>query len=345
VSGGVSTGTVLNSTSKDDPCRPQPSDCVYFDENSEGEFSQSIPHLAGEVRQVAAFNIPEDDYIVLQQAAGSGEGDYFEDVVINGCTMVLNACTNRIQIPFPGTFRLRYVGEVGTAFVVCETADCCEAELFPRQTMNNCPQFPSSFEIMRSLALQDYKKQPHGLGACIASCDDLEDFRVEALAHTDQAIAALPAPTVYVDTAGDDLPSGSVILTPDDLMTFEGALPTYVGLDGEPLPSGTCLVTCGQFNALELSVNILASSVPDALNVAGTTLQLLADGNIISTAELPSGGGSGITDVVNTDGLLDVSVSGGVVTANVNQTALKALINSCIADIFTLTGTKLDIDV
>lgn len=124
---GVTTGVAVSSGTS--PCDLPPDPCVYFDADSLELCSK--PFLVEEPWQVLAYDLPAGDEVILQQVSGSNDGDFFADVVVNGTAWKLDANNNRMMIPFAGRFRLRYVGTLGQATVVCEPSNCCIGPMFP----------------------------------------------------------------------------------------------------------------------------------------------------------------------------------------------------------------------
>lgn len=130
----VSTGTVLSGSSSGGVCEERPDNCVFFDTESAELCSHTfdVNETTGPT-QAMAFDLPADDVVYLQQVYGDGEGSFFQDVLVNGTKVRLDAENNRVLIPFAGRFRWRYEGTLGQATVVCEPTDCCLAPLFPQQ--------------------------------------------------------------------------------------------------------------------------------------------------------------------------------------------------------------------
>lgn len=143
MAGGVDTGVSVSGTSS--PCEERPDPCVFFDGNSEDTCSH--PFDVDEPHQVLAYDLPAGDVVVLQQVSGANDGEHFEDVRVAGQLLMLDDNNNRILIPYKGRFRLRYVGTLGQATVVCEPSDCCFGPLFPQQTRVQTEQINDAFGV------------------------------------------------------------------------------------------------------------------------------------------------------------------------------------------------------
>lgn len=156
----ITTGVVI--AGKGSPCEDLLSPCVYFTPDSVDNLSHVF--TVNEPWQVLGFNMAPEDRVVVQQASGSNEGDFFSDVLVNGQLLTLDSVNNRMLIPYVGRFRLRYDGELGSATVVCEPSSCCMAPLFPpRAGANtkilvtntfNVGQFEAELESNDPLAVQ-----------------------------------------------------------------------------------------------------------------------------------------------------------------------------------------------
>lgn len=138
---GVVTGVPVTGSSSicDEPIDP----CVYFD--AESTEPCSAVFTVEEPWQVVVYNLPPGDEVILQQVSGGNEGEFFADVAVNGQGYKLDANNNRMMVPFAGRFRLRYVGTLGTATVLCEPSNCCIGPMFPAQDQTGAIQVNDAF--------------------------------------------------------------------------------------------------------------------------------------------------------------------------------------------------------
>lgn len=293
-------------------CDPIPDPCVKFDLNS--DVDTSAVFTVTEPMEMLAFGLEHPDYVELEQVWGPNEGTHFEAVTVGGQCFRLSPCSNRLLIPFAGRFRLRYVGDVGNATVVCNPTDCCFATIHPKDANMACEPPLTNVQIAQMLAFRKCDGGAVTPGESLATCGDILALDARVDAH-DTAIAGLGTRVTVLENA--TAPAGY------SLVDMQGAL----------IPSGGCVSTCADTvrELAELDTAIRADmGVGLDFNSGTNVLTLQNDAGMtldsVSLASLAGGGGGGtdgvVTNVVRSGTDLVFSGTGGGFNGTVSLAGL-----------------------